>query len=189
MHLPAHPNTPVPDLSPFLCGPLHMDFVSSPIGGEIGLTHCPGRNKVDTRGRLWQRDLASDLDAMVTVGVKTLVTLIDDQELDRLGAGALPSLVHSRAIQWLHLPITDYGVPNGKVLLQWRGLLGGLLDQLRKNERVLLHCAAGMGRSGMMAATLLKASGMKAEDAIGLIRQNRPGTVETSEQEKFIHDF
>ena len=41
----------------WLPGRLHIDFVSTPLGGEIALAHCPGRNTVDRMGRQWQRDL------------------------------------------------------------------------------------------------------------------------------------
>ncbi len=179
----------IPDLTRFLTGPLHIDFVASPLGGQIGLTHCPGRNQVDARGRIWSRDLSLDLDAIVSAGVSTLITFLDQQELNRLGAAKLPTLVRSRPFNWVQLPIPDFGVPTDVILLEWCNLLGPMLNQLRNNEQILLHCAAGLGRSGMMAATLLKACGITSDDAIRLIRQNRSGTVETVEQEKFIHKF
>ena len=175
-----------PDLSQFLTGPLHIDFVASPLGGQIGLTNCPGRNQVDSRGRVWLRNLSVDLDAVEGAGISTLITFLDQQELNRLGAGELPELVQTRPFQWFQLPIKDFGIPASETLLEWRGLLGPMLDHLRQNQRILLHCAAGLGRSGMMAATLLKAGGLTADDAMQLIRRSRPGTIETIEQENLV---
>jgi ADP-ribosyl-[dinitrogen reductase] hydrolase len=189
MDISERAHHPIPDLNAFLSGPLHIDFVPVPQGGEIGLTHCPGRNQVDPRGRVWRRDLSADLDAMMDAGIQTVITFLDQQELSRMGAGELPVLVQSRPFRWVQLPITDFGVPSEATVLEWCGLLKLLLDQLHSNERILLHCAAGLGRSGMMAATLLKALGMATDDAIQLIRQSRPGTVETPEQEQFVRDF
>ncbi len=178
-----------PDLTPFLSGPLHIDFVVSPLGGALGLTHCPGRNQVDSKGRAWCRNLSDDLDAVIGADISTLITFLDQQELERLGASALPEMVQKYSFRWIQLPITDFGVPATDTVFQWCELLESLLDQLRQNKRILLHCAAGMGRSGMMAATLLKATGQDADDAIRLICKTRPGTVETLAQEQFVRDF
>ncbi len=186
---PDHIDHQITAQGPALSGPLHIDFLRSPIGGEIGLTHCPGRSTVDRKGRQWRRDVSTDLHAISAANVKTVITFLDSDELSQLGAGDLPQLIKNHPIQWIQFPIVDFGVPSEQSIATWRETIALLLDQLRRNDRLLLHCAAGLGRSGMMAATLLKSCGLTADQAVQLIRSSRPGTVETREQEKFIRDF
>ena len=53
---------------PALSGPLHIDRIAPGLptapAALIGMTHCPGRNGTDGRGRVWQRDLAQDVAAI-----------------------------------------------------------------------------------------------------------------------------
>jgi protein-tyrosine phosphatase len=51
---------------------------------------------------------------------------------------------------------------------------------------VLVHCAAGLGRTGTLAALLLVEGGLEPEAAIARVRQARPGTLETADQEAFV---
>ena len=52
-----------------------------------------------------------------------------------------------------------------------------------------MHCGAGIGRTGTMIACYLVDKGFSAEEAIQLVRQARPGSIETREQEQVIHDL
>jgi uncharacterized protein (DUF486 family) len=50
-------------------------------------------------------------------------------------------------------------------------------------KQLVIHCAAGYGRTGMMAAALLVAMGVDSEEAIAREREARPGSIETPGQE------
>ena len=52
--------------------------------------------------------------------------------------------------------------------------------------RHFIHCRAGLGRSGMIAARLLVERGMAPEQAIIEVRAARPGAIETEAQERWI---
>lgn len=49
-----------------------------------------------------------------------------------------------------------------------------------------VHCGAGLGRTGTVAAVWLVRHGSTAADAIAWVRRCRPGSIETAEQEAAI---
>lgn len=114
----------------------------------------------------------SDLELLVNAGVKILICLKESPTLfaECLSMGITP---------W-HLPVPDFSVPTHEVIIQ----AGTLLE---KRETVFLHCHAGLGRTGTVAAALLIIhQGMSPRDALETVRKLRPGSVETEEQEMFI---
>lgn len=60
-------------------------------------------------------------------------------------------------------PIVDFGVPGD----QWRYLsfVVQIAQSLRAGDYVLVHCAAGVGRTGLLAASVLVALGMSVDAA------------------------
>ena len=171
-----------------LSGALHIDYLAIPRGGRIAMTHCPGRNTVDARGRQWQRILSDDLAAIQSANISTVVSLISLSEMKKLGVSDLPAQVMQHKLQWLQLAIEDFGTPDLNPLENWQQIKESVLFALARRETVLLHCAAGLGRTGMMAACLLVACGQTPASAIEQVRAARPGTIETEAQAAFIQD-
>ncbi|HEX9654827.1 MAG TPA: protein-tyrosine phosphatase family protein, partial [bacterium] len=85
-------------------------------------------------------------------------------------------------------PIPDRGIPSSR---------RNTLDFLRKLEkapgdgmRVLIHCRQGIGRSALMAASLLVITGVDPEGAFQRVGAARGVTVpETAEQRNWLTDF
>jgi protein-tyrosine phosphatase len=169
-----------------LSGPLHIDYLSTSLGGKIAMTHCPGRNTVDASGRQWQRQLSDDLAAIHSANISTVVSLISSSEMKKLGVPDLPAQLVQHQLQWLQLVIEDFGTPDLNTLESWQQIKERILAALARRETVLLHCAAGLGRTGMMAACLLVACGQTPTAAIEQVRAARPGTIETEAQAAFI---
>jgi atypical dual specificity phosphatase len=63
-------------------------------------------------------------------------------------------------------------------------------NRITNNEPVMVHCLAGMGRTGtLLACYLVKYQKMSADDAIQKVREERPGSIQSFPQEEIIFQF
>jgi atypical dual specificity phosphatase len=60
---------------------------------------------------------------------------------------------------------------------------------LDRNMPVVVHCLAGLGRTGSILACYLVSMEMPANNAISSIREWRPGSIETLEQEAVVYEY
>jgi protein-tyrosine phosphatase len=74
----------------------------------------------------------------------------------------------SLGFRFLHLPMQNYGLPRD--LAGFRDGIRQIADALAANDAVLLHCAAGIGRTGTAAACLLKHLGLPTDEAMQRVR-------------------
>jgi protein tyrosine phosphatase domain-containing protein 1 len=59
-----------------------------------------------------------------------------------------------------------------------------------QKKKIAVHCHAGLGRTGLAIACYLVASGQAtAEEAVVLVRKDRPGALQTSAQVVFVSIF
>lgn len=57
-------------------------------------------------------------------------------------------------------------------------------------QKVSVHCAWGRGRTGtFMACYLAKEKGLTSTEAMELVRNMRPGSIDTEHQEQTVHDY
>ncbi|PKO15577.1 protein phosphatase [candidate division BRC1 bacterium HGW-BRC1-1] len=86
-------------------------------------------------------------------------------------------------LRHLHIPIQDFTPPT---FAQADEFVAFVDAERSAGRAVVAHCMAGIGRTGTMIACYLVAQGQAASDAIATVREQRPGSVETREQESFI---
>lgn len=164
--------------------PFIIDTVRSPAGGLIGMAACPGLRRGGEAAS--PESVATDLQVIQAWGAKDILTLMEIGEMDRLGASSIGYQARALGIHWHHLPIADFSAPGETFSESWPAIQAQLTTTLGANGRVLIHCRAGLGRTGTLAARLLVDGGMAADDAITVVRANRAGTIETQEQLAFI---
>jgi len=70
-------------------------------------------------------------------------------------------------------PITDFGVPS---VAQMQGILKSIDEALQQGGKVYVHCRAGIGRTGTVAATWLVSQGLTGEEALQLLSQKWQAT-------------
>ena len=155
-----------------------------PIGKKnlLGVSQFPGKNLQNIF------DLSSfliDLQIIKKQKVKIVVSLLPDKEKNKLG---LDDLIWSKEeVEYIQFPIGDYSVPPKKKFNELKKLISFIKENLMLSKHVLIHCNGGKGRSGMIAALVLKA--MKEKDPIKKVREKVIGAIETEEQEIFVKDW
>lgn len=157
--------------------------------GLIGLTFCPGKQGDSLIGAPWARNLEIDIRAIQEWGAAVIVTLMEQFEFVLLGVPHLGNVIQDAGIEWVHLPIRDVSVPNETFQKDWPGLAKTLQHRLSNNERILFHCRGGLGRTGLVAGLLLVDLGWDADTAINTVRDVRPGSIETIEQENYVRNY
>ncbi|WP_157269417.1 protein-tyrosine phosphatase family protein [Azohydromonas aeria] len=88
--------------------------------------------------------------------------------------------------RWLNLPMRNYGLPPD--LPDFHDGIAQAAGALRAGDAVLLHCAAGLGRTGSAAACLLKSLGLPTEEALQRVR-DAGSNPQTAQQTGLVERF
>ena len=135
-------------------------------GGVLGIAPMPGRGGT----------LAADLRVLATWRPGLVLSLTR-----RARTAALGAALAEAGIAWRHFPVADFGVPAPDA--PWAPLSEAARAVLAGRGRVLVHCAGGCGRSGMVALRLMVESGEAPQAALTRLRAARPCAVETAAQQ------
>lgn len=174
------------DINTSTSHPLRIDALAIPgAAGLIGLSFCPGKCQCHALSGHWQRDLDRDLQAVAAWGANAVVNLMEDHEMHALGVADTRARMPA-GIEYIRLPIPDMGIPDVRWEREWRETGAALRSTLLRGGRVFVHCKGGLGRTGVVAARLLVEFGVAPAQAVSLVRQARPGTIETAQQVDYV---
>lgn len=128
-------------------------------------------------GRLWlcgKHHIGPDHQAVLEgVDATTVVCLVQEHELDHRYPAYLAFVRAGgddrRKVVWF--PIHDLHAPTVE---QAQPFVRSLAHHLHDGERVVMHCAAGIGRAGTMATLVLMELGVERSEAAHIVRSNRP---------------
>lgn len=154
-------------------------------GGELGLTFCPGKKQAQSLSGGWDRDLELDIAAIKAWGASLVISLLEEHEYAELKVAELPA-VFSAHFKWFNLPIRDKCAPDAHWSEQWQQVRGIIKQQLSEQQKILIHCKGGFGRTGTVAALILMDQGLNADEAIARCRTARKFAVETQAQEDYV---
>lgn len=136
----------------------HYNFVK--VGnGRLALNHRPG-NK--------------DFAILRELGCTHVVTLLKESEFAKT-VGAHSQIA---GLEWIWLPIPNGNYPQGEVHERMLAAMPKLSQLLDEGKSLLIHCSAGIHRTGTVAYGLLRWRGMERDEAMQVIHQIRPITAE-----------
>ena len=91
-----------------LTHPLQIDWISlGEENGRIGVTLCPGKYQPISWTGGWNRDLELDIRKLVKSEVNSVISLIDENEMEILRVEHLGKSLQENGIHWIHLPLED----------------------------------------------------------------------------------
>jgi protein-tyrosine phosphatase len=121
---------------------------------------------VNPAGTLFVSGHIEDWEALRERGIDTIVDM--DGDVD----DGVP--VSPNAILYVYYPILDDDLPDLTKIEALGRLVAGLVSD---QHRVLVHCRLGFNRSVLLLATALTYLGMTGEQALGHLRECRPGAL------------
>ena len=118
-----------------------------------------------------------EIDWVKQEGVKSIVTIREEPLEDEW----------IKDVNYLHVHSNDMGIPEFSDLVN---SVDFIHQRITNEEPVMVHCLAGLGRTGtILACYLIKYENMSADDAVEKVRRERHGSIQSFSQEEIIFRF
>lgn len=128
--------------------------------------------------KMAKEEFQYEIEDLLSRGIRSIVTLTEsplaDGPLQRAG------------IVYLHIPVPDMTAPT---LSQIHKFVAYVQQSIQENKPVAAHCLGGLGRTGTMLACYLVSQGYSSSDAIRQVRDKRPHSIETLQQEEAVIEY
>jgi protein-tyrosine phosphatase len=134
------------------------------------------------RGGDW---LCDELDALSREGIDVLVSMLTEEETDELGLDREAEECDAAAIKFVNLPVLDRSVPRDR-----DGFLRSvehLAEMVRAGRFLGVHCRASIGRSSVLAVSVLVRLGWDVTKAFYAVESARGCSIpDTPEQRQWV---
>lgn len=137
------------------------------------------------RGWDWLED---EVIALQASEVNVVVSLLTREEIGELGLVEEQYLCQLNKIEYIPFPIPDRGIPpfNQTTI----SFIEQLSQTLNDGKHVAIHCRAGIGRSALIAASVLVLTGVSTDNAFNSLATARGRPVpDTEEQREWVTLF
>jgi protein-tyrosine phosphatase len=135
------------------------------------------------RGDDW---LDNEMLALRAAGIDVVVSLLEMEEAAKLGLQQESDAAGEAGLSFVRFSIPDHRVPLN--LEEFNKFLSGLERHLSTGKRIGIHCQACIGRSSVVAVSLLIRSGVPHEAAWNQVTNARGYLVpDTDDQMKWVN--
>ncbi|MDH5731123.1 MAG: tyrosine-protein phosphatase [Gammaproteobacteria bacterium] len=104
-------------------------------------------------------------------GINTIVSLLELHEAYEVGLQNEQQLAEKNGVKFLSFPIRDRDLP--KSVSNFKYFTKELYCHIESGNNTVIHCRAGIGRTGVVAAGILLHCGFKPKEAFAHISNKR----------------
>jgi protein-tyrosine phosphatase len=145
----------------------NLGIMSRPLGGE---------------------ELQEEIIHWKKLGINTIVSFLTDEENEELDLEYERMDCRREGFEFIKFPIENGEVPDS--YLKTKELVISLAEKIKENQKVLLHSRGGIGRTSMIAASILAQNGLSIPKAFDLIIKIRGIKVpDTDAQKIWVEEF
>jgi protein-tyrosine phosphatase len=132
-----------------------------------------------------EADAVASISNIARLGIQQMVSLLESNESRNLGLNAEREQVKAHGMGFISFPIPDMGLPSS--VEDYALLSKKLFNQVNAGVNTLIHCHAGIGRSGLLVAGILLHCDMDPQQAFAYASRMRGVRVpETPAQEQWL---
>lgn len=147
-------------------------WIEGPWPGRLAIVPRP-------RGGDWLEDEAR---AWREAGIDVVVSTLTGDDAAELGLSGEEDASRSGGVEFVAFPIVDRGLPSSaEATIE---LARRVVEKLAKGKNVAVHCRQGVGRSALLAASVLVVGGIEPETAWARIQTARGCPVPDTPQQR-----
>ena len=128
-----------------------------------------------------------DMESLKQQGIQAIVTLTEHPLTSQ--KGITPADIDKLELVIYHAPIIDQKAPDAQIVHETARFINAMKAQ---QKPVLLHCQAGVGRTGTMLHAYFLTQGMSLEAAKQIVKEYRPTSqylMLSDAQKEFLEAF
>lgn len=130
----------------------------------------------------WLKD---EMAAIASCGIDRVVSLLEPDEAEQIGLAEEAYHCKEVGMEFLSYPIADRGLPSS--LSKFSAFTNMLYETIGQGIHTVVHCRAGIGRTGIVTAGVLLQAGFEPDEAFEHISKARGMAVpDTEEQQSWV---
>ncbi len=126
-----------------------------------------------------------EFSGIAQTGIDLIVSLLEIEESYEVGLDKEQVITEKYGMKFISYPIPDRGLPSS--ISNYLNFTKDLYHTAAGGAKIFVHCRAGIGRTGVIAAGVLLHCGFEPKEAFELISEKRGVTVpDTDEQVDWV---
>lgn len=118
---------------------------------------------------------------LAELGIMQIVSLLETAEQDELGLANEKELCNKNNIKFISYPIQDHHLPIS--VQEFSQVTKTICLEITEGMNTVIHCHAGIGRTGMVAVGVLLHAAVEATEAFQIISKARGVQMPETEQQ------